>query len=222
MPFPDFAIASSGLHGLVERWARDLLASEPAGAPYRVAGYSLGCAFAVELAGRLLARGQPVEQVILLDGGCPVGRDDAFDAIDYLHALAKDLAGERVPALETLRESGLAAAIDAMAEAVAAVSGGTAAESRGFVEALLGAADRQMVQIADWQPPRLELPITLLRTEGNDDDERPEDYGWGAALGRPIEVQRVPGDHFTMLRPPHASTTAAAIEALLGPVPASE
>ena len=44
------------------------------------------------------------------------------------------------------------------------------------------------------------------------------DYGWGAALGRPIEVAFVPGDHGSMMRPPMVQTLAMVIERILGPV----
>ncbi len=199
------------IHSLVARWVEDVLAEAPTAEPYRIGGYSLGSALALAFASQLIERGRQVERVILLDGVCPVGWYDSFDALGWLALLGVFVPG--APTEQALRSMEVGAGINAVSRAMALANGGTLAETRPFVALSLVTAERMARQIRDWKPPSLEVPITLLRT--SDSTETVADYRWGVTLGRSIEVVYVPGDHHTVLRFPHVQTLAMYIEGLL-------
>jgi len=207
----DPAAAAGSIAELAERFVVDLLASDPGGGPWRLAGYSAGSVLAVEIAGRLGARGHAVEHVVLLDGGCPVGREaDEHDSFDYVAVVLEQVVADP-PSADTLRAMGVDAAVDCLAGAFAGAAPPDG--MRRYASALVAAAERQARHLGEWRPPAVDAPITLLRTVG----DREPDYGWGRALGRPIEVMFVPGDHGSMMREPMVRTLARVVESVLGP-----
>jgi thioesterase domain-containing protein len=65
-------------------------------------------------------------------------------------------------------------------------------------------------------------PVVLVRAAGSDrfafppgDPHDPEPSGGWAALADSVELAVVPGDHHTMVRPPHVEALAAALRRAL-------
>lgn len=67
-----------------------------------------------------------------------------------------------------------------------------------------------------YRPGPFAGPIVLLRADvASPEAEATPALGWDRVVFRSLEVQRVAGDHHSMLRPPHAAGLAAAILAFL-------
>jgi thioesterase domain-containing protein len=67
-----------------------------------------------------------------------------------------------------------------------------------------------------YRPGPFAGPIVLLRAElASPEAEATPALGWDRVVGQSFEVQRVAGDHLSMLAPPHAAGLAAAILAFL-------
>jgi amino acid adenylation domain-containing protein len=157
--------------------------------PYRLAGWSLGGAVAYEMAGRLRADGEQVDLLVMLDTGDPPRLDSPPGDAEILTLFARDLAGVTgapdpgpVPDLDTLVST-----MDLPDE----------------VRAQLGERLRVFAANARagavWRPAAYDGPVTLAVTGGRTAD-------WPQA-GR-LTTHPVPGDHFTMLRPPHVGAVA--------------
>jgi amino acid adenylation domain-containing protein len=72
----------------------------------------------------------------------------------------------------------------------------------------------------DFKPPVISGKITLF-TVGRSEFFRPRDKrkGWGDRTRGGVDVERIPGDHLTLLRGPHSSVLAERIRRLLPTVP---
>ncbi|MFT4175499.1 MAG: amino acid adenylation domain-containing protein [Luteolibacter sp.] len=67
-----------------------------------------------------------------------------------------------------------------------------------------------------YQPPAVDVPLHLFRTEAVDDKfEVSPDYGW-SALTPKLEIIDVPGEHLTMFAPEHAPVLADELAKRLG------
>jgi hypothetical protein len=67
--------------------------------------------------------------------------------------------------------------------------------------------------LAHYTPQPYDGPLLLLRSRGERDEwHRDPSLGWAALSTKPINTQAVPGDHFTMLEPPHVTLLAAQLE----------
>ena len=57
-------------------------------------------------------------------------------------------------------------------------------------------------------------PVTIIRAR-EQPDERAHDLGWGEFVAGGVEVHVVPGDHYTMLQPPHVEVLASRLRLCL-------
>ncbi|MGF1552988.1 MAG: amino acid adenylation domain-containing protein [Paracoccaceae bacterium] len=205
-----------------------VLAAQPEG-PYLLGGHCFGALVAFETAQQLLARGHAVASVTVLDAPAPrPGAAIAPAALDEAAWLAKGAgalaeaagiepvvgAGELAPLDEAAR---LSLVETRLAGAGLLPPGASSAAIRGFLAVFMA---NGRIRYAPRAPRP--VPIRLLRAaEANPDYDyaAAEDegvprarstLGWGA-LASEIAVHAVPGDHLTMLAPPHADRLAAVL-----------
>ena len=62
----------------------------------------------------------------------------------------------------------------------------------------------------NWEPRPYPGKVTVFRAEGSDRLGADGTGGWGA-FARELEVITVPGDHHTLVRPPHVEALARAL-----------
>jgi thioesterase domain-containing protein len=58
-------------------------------------------------------------------------------------------------------------------------------------------------------------PITLIRAQEIPVDGMPEDLGWSDVCGAPLEIVFTPGNHLTMMNPPHVAVLAGLLRSAL-------
>ncbi|MER7009384.1 thioesterase domain-containing protein, partial [Dactylosporangium sp. NPDC000555] len=174
----------AGVPGLAAAYAEAIRTVQPRG-PYHLAGWSFGGTVAVEIGRRLLAAGEPVAFVALLDTGLPTGDPAAQPPgeAELRTWFAEDVAG-----------AGLGTAVppgELEARFVA-----FAANTRAFLAHRPEPYDGRLVHVS--------------AAERDDDAER-----WRAVAPVAFEHHTVGGDHYTVLRPPRVTAVASILDTLL-------
>ena len=222
--YPDWQ-AMAGAGGGLDRFV-DLACARilelPPGVPVRLVGYSFGAMPALALALRLAGQGRPVAWLAVLDADlerivgsptrAPWARASLAQRLRQVRA-----AGWKPAALQPLADL----ALDAMVRS--ALSWLTTREGAGPLPFQLPLPHRLPRQaqlrlqwtmrrdmVAAWFRGRellaANVPVALFRT-----DDHPGaaslDLGW-SAVGQPVRVHHVEGDHLTMLGPPHGAALA--------------
>lgn len=194
----------------------DVIRERRPGGPYHLAGWSMGGALAVEVAAGLEAAGEQVGLVALLDSAVP-GHGEPDPLLAPAVALADLLAGLDVTAEDTssLRDRlrGLP-----LAERLKLLAGW--AEERGSralpAEALLRQAElaeRHERLVLAHRPSVVDAPLTLWWAR---DRLRAHRASWARqSRGGVREETTLPGNHFTLLRPPHVAQVAERLAAAL-------
>lgn len=179
--------------------------------PYLLGGWSTGGVVAFEMARQLRASGASIAVVALLDSVAP--GDNELDLDDDVSILAGFAVNLGVPldlapvAYEEILQAGLEAQLEWMLD-----------QARR-VEALPLDVDvddlrrRFRIYLADveavknYRPAPAAIPLVLLRAI--DEPEDPDTIArWTRLSSNNLELHDVPGDHLTMMRPPHLSTLA--------------
>jgi amino acid adenylation domain-containing protein len=189
---PIFSFQSAGaaatadrLEAVAEGYVDALLQAQPDG-PYLLAGHSFGGVVAFAMAQVLLGRGREVGLLALVDSPAPGSGGDE-------------------PTVDT---AGLLARL--LPEGVAEAPPELLVACTHNLRLLQGYAPEF------WQP----LEIHLIRAQKLLPGLVPlgdlrGDWGWSRFAAHPVEVISVPGDHDSMLRPPHVSALARTLRALL-------
>ncbi|MFI9243631.1 amino acid adenylation domain-containing protein [Streptomyces sp. NPDC053086] len=184
--------------------------------PYHLAGWSMGGALAVEVAAGLEAAGEQVALVALLDSAVP-GEGEPDPLLAPAVALADSLPGLDVTAEDTTalrhRVRGLP-----LAERLKLLI--TWAEERGSrilpSEALLRQAElaeRHEHLVLAHRPSVVDAPLTLWWAR---DRLREHRASWARQTRGGVRAEAtLPGNHFTLLRPPHVAHVAQALAAAL-------
>lgn len=198
---PVFALQAQGLSGeasclnrvedMADLYVEEIRVAQPQG-PYAIAGYSFGGFVAVEIARRLIAQGQEVEYLALIDTfAAPAGgsssllknffRLPAQEKASYLSRKVQKKVRRMVQGVA------LPAAVKAVREAC--------------VE-----AERH------YRPQVFEGKISLfLPSNRSLRNSRSEDGGWGPFASKGVVAYDVPGDHGTIVDEPNAKELARLI-----------
>ncbi|HEX8282859.1 MAG TPA: amino acid adenylation domain-containing protein [Pyrinomonadaceae bacterium] len=221
---PFYGLQARGLDGaqpaltsveeMATAYVEAVRAAQPEG-PYLLGGWSMGGLVAFEMARQLTAQGQEVTQVALIDTTVPTpeGRLAEPDELSMMSSFALDLG----LSWEHLRIS------------PDELLGMTPDEQLGYVLGLATSAgvlppDVEPAQVGrlyqvfktnvlammNYEPRPWHGRVTLFRAE------RQEGVGyvggdWKDFALEGVEQFEVPGDHFTMVRPPHVETLAESL-----------
>ncbi len=210
---PLLAFESTGEETTIEamagRYLSELLSAGRPGGPHHLGGWSMGGLVAFEMARQLAARGSTLERVLLFDTTAP----GQYGDLPAEPALLLGFAGDLLARLDLHLPAELAAAVR------------TVGLDRGL--ALLQAEARRHGLPLDVDEARrlfhvyrtnfAALPtysggpyagrVILFRPEGATHDTTEV---W-RKLAPDLEVLTVPGDHHSMLRPPHVAVVAEAL-----------
>ncbi|HSI52112.1 MAG TPA: amino acid adenylation domain-containing protein, partial [Ideonella sp.] len=229
---PVYALAASGFasgekpHASIADMARAYLGAirqVQAAGPYQLAGWSLGGMIAYEMAHQLLAAGETVAFVGMIDSGCPLASGPGEDPreVDECSALLHwvlDLHPEwadasQHPAYDEVTQLASTGQLDAII---------LVCQRERLLPAQLDAAQVKRIvalyvagaKAADaYRPPLIAAPVSFYaaaRREGED-----LTLGWAALLGKRLRVTPIGGSHHTIVKPPHLEKLAREISACL-------
>lgn len=211
----------------------DLVRDQQPYGPYTLGGWSFGGCLAYEVARVLTARGAPVEHVFLVDTILPLSTPDTSTETDSLLLTRFTRFAEHVEQTYGVRLelplTELTAAVEG--EQIEIVLDRVRAAVPGIGDAVLHHQFTSYVdaRVAErYRPQPWPGPVTLLRAEQSHRltttlDPRylrtDDALGWDAVCPA-LRVIRVPGDHVSMIDPPHLRMLAARLTAALdGPIP---
>ncbi|HEX2092152.1 MAG TPA: alpha/beta fold hydrolase, partial [Longimicrobiaceae bacterium] len=202
-------------HATVEAMAADYLealrAVQPGG-PYRLGGWSMGGVVAFEMARRLEAAGERVERLVLIDSHLPAlhGRTLPDDRAVRVRIFAQDLGipVERLPL--PAGEGGEGAYLRRALEEVRAAGLVPAYVDAERIEQLYRVFRANLEALYAYRPQGYGGAVTLLRAAEHPPEGTPT-AGWERIVAGGVEVRRVPGSHFTLVRGENARALAREI-----------
>ncbi len=229
---PVYGLAATGFlpgeqpHGTVEQMAAAYISQlrqvQPQG-PYRLAGWSAGGTIAYEMAHQLIGADQAVEFLGLIDTACHYrwpgeagftpDADGGVPFETWMASLAWMPQVASVADRAAMQALATANDIDAMLELgrdsgmfPREIDASTLKRHLAVRHAIANALRR-------YARPAIPAPVVLLSAK----DERRADptLGWGAALGRQLQVVEVDGDHFSIMEAPHVRQLGRALGAQL-------
>ncbi|TCK33796.1 amino acid adenylation domain-containing protein [Paraburkholderia sp. BL8N3] len=185
--------------------------------PYRVAGWSAGGLVAYEIARQLLAAGEAVEFVGLIDASCPVTSADthaaALDEAAYLRDWLPDaLDAPTQSRFERLAADGNLAALLSFVQAEGLLPPDIPRELEASrLARYLAVATAMQQAVLGWRPQALPATATVTVFAAAGESRADPALGWAALLGERVKVVPVDGTHMTVVTPPHAQSLGAAI-----------
>jgi thioesterase domain-containing protein len=193
---------------MAARYLEALHAVQPTG-PYRLAGWSMGGVVAYEMARQL--EGQ-VEQLAILD--VPAPRPGEVDEGTLRAWFARDLAGLQgkplPPELATLSADMPLPEAFARVQELGLLPDGldfTAASHRFEI------FRANLRRIERYTPQPYSGRLHLFRAEASHfDDPTDPTLGWGALAEGGVELHRLPGSHWAIVRPPAVEALAVALQ----------
>ncbi|MEU9691967.1 SDR family NAD(P)-dependent oxidoreductase [Amycolatopsis japonica] len=195
--------------------------------PYRLGGWSFGGCLAYETARRLTAVGERVDLVFMIDSILPLpapGKPAHEILLDRFDRFAEHVERTYGVPLDIPREDLVRLGDD---EQIRLVISRLAAQVPGMGHGVLRHQYESYVdaRVAErYEPEPYAGPVLLMRAQEPHPltttlDPRylrtDEALGWDAFCAD-LEVVRVPGDHLSMIDPPHVEVVAAALAARLG------
>jgi amino acid adenylation domain-containing protein len=216
---PVHAIEDPELHGiapadsLVERAGRylELVRRIQPHGPYHLGGWSLGGAVAVEMAGQLMDAGEEVAVVLALDSSLPEpGRDPTdLETLTWFVLDTAGTAGVPLPDVDLDALQGLdRQALDNVALNVLAQAGLAPPDTHDDLRTRMRAFTTNIAHYAAYRPRDYLGRLVLVTAR---DNRATDDVSAWRACAPHLEHLSVPGDHFTMLRPPHVQDLAAIV-----------
>ncbi|WP_405916493.1 non-ribosomal peptide synthetase [Streptomyces sp. NBC_00728] len=207
--------AEISVEAMATRYIDYLREIQPAG-PYALGGWCFGGVIGYEVAVQLRAAGEEIEFLVGIDSRAPVEENipESADDSTILSWFARDLA---VPAGKTLdipaddlRALGGDAAFDHILERAAAI--GVLAEDADRAQILryFEAYLANGIALQTYLPEPAEVDLVLLRAADEPAGYGPR-LGWEALVKGSLHVMDVPGDHNSVMYPPHAEIAAQAI-----------
>ncbi len=210
LQYPDPHPAPPTLTCLAAHYADVITAHFPHG-PLRLGGWSLGGVIALETARLITERGRTVEHVAAIDLLEPPGPTPPASDAALLAHFARDLAGlagiDWNPDPADLEPSGDRTAIQqllARARHAAVLPDDIDATT---IERLAARFLHLSRALADHPPAPYRGRVLLLRAM--DGATTPATRQWLDLLGEQAETTDVPGDHYSVMRPPNLQTLAA-------------
>ena len=211
---PSGSEPGEAVHERIEDMGREYLSAIreiQAHGPYVIAGYSMGGLVAYEMAQHLVAEGERVALLVLLDTGV---HERYWPADAWLEHSKRRLV-HHAQRMRRLAWSELAPAFaqvtGALLQRVGRATGVAATiDAAGPVlpETLRRLRRAGLIAFAAYRPRASDLPITLLGSDVNASNLCDPRRVW-RKLTPALTIYDVPGSHMTMIRPPHLSALAA-------------
>ena len=179
--------------------------------PFLLGGWSTGGVVAFEMARQLQGSGAQVAMVALLDSVAP-GATTVIDGTALITGFFLNI-GVSIDLLEPPSEQILHAGTEEQLDWV--LDQAQSAQllppdmSIMHLRHLFDLYQSDINAVETYRPAASSVSLLLLRAadEGDCEVENPE-TGWSRLSTERLEVHSVPGDHLTMMRPPHVSTLA--------------
>ena len=179
--------------------------------PYLLGGWSTGGVVAFEMARQLQTSGAQVAMVALLDSVAP-GAGTVIDGTALITGFFLNI-GVPIDLLEPPSEQILHAGTEEQLDWV--LDQAQSAQllppdmSIMHLRHLFDLYQSDINAVETYRSAASPVSLLLLRAadEGDCEVENPE-TGWSRLSTKKLEVHSVPGDHLTMMRPPHVSTLA--------------
>lgn len=197
-----------------------LRSAQPQG-PYYLGGWSLGGSIAFEMAQQLLAQGEEIAALVLVDSLLPASHigSQELSQSEMLagFALHLGLSQEQFEAAHApFMTQSWNEQWQALIEHLRA-SGVIPADSAAlYLQRLFQVYQATIQAWLCYQPRPYTGPLLLLRASersGREDEE--VTMGWRQIAGQHLTVGEVPGDHYTLMRQPHVMVLAARLRAAL-------
>ncbi|WP_395854689.1 amino acid adenylation domain-containing protein [Cystobacter fuscus] len=213
MPLDDIPTIARG-------YVEDIRRVQPQG-PYQLGGWSFGGLVAFEMAQQLQQAGQQVSLLVLMDTWSPyLDGERRADQGRLLLLLARDLG------LEVSEQELQALAPEERVRHITRIATRSNALPEGLdashLERLLRVYEAHMRAASAYKPRPYNGQVRLIRPQQplwREDTallERDPACGWGSLTTKPVSVDMVEGDHFTMVRPPQVTSLAAVLRSFLG------
>ncbi|TAF08476.1 MAG: non-ribosomal peptide synthetase, partial [Nostocales cyanobacterium] len=194
--------------------------------PYYLGGHSFGGKVAFEIAQQLIQQGEEVALLAILDTNAPInyGRGEEADDTTWLISIANSLQTAFAKDIEidsvTLRSLAPSQQIKYVLEYLQMLDILPPNANTQYIENLLQAykANNNIEYAPQQFTP---IPITLFRASEMSAEEQAafpselltdDTWGWTPFASQPVDVQFVPGNHITMMTPPHVQTLAAKLQ----------
>jgi amino acid adenylation domain-containing protein len=220
---PFHGIRSRGLHGEAElprrmeemaaEYVAAMRAIQPEG-PYHLGGWSAGGVIALEMAHQILAQGEPVALLALLDTTPPAPPSTAAEHESSGQEYGLDLS------LEELSRLGPEEQLPYLWQHALKLGLIEPEVPLQVAEQVLNELKRlfhqHMVLVNEYVVRPYPGRVTLFRpSEAPVAVATPRDKGWTKLLGD-VDVQFVPGQHHSMVKEPHVQVLAQRLKACLG------
>ncbi|MGA0532809.1 amino acid adenylation domain-containing protein [Hansschlegelia sp. KR7-227] len=206
--------AADSVEGLAEEYAAEIGRLRPSG-ELRLAGWSFGGIVAYETGRRLAAEGRSIRSLAMIDPCLlqrPAGRTRRLAGevvwAAFVHILGLETASGGAP-LDPHPDPGDFAGLAGLLRG---------AFDRKGLERLHAVFARNMQAWAAYRPTPAPLRVDVYRASVPAADEAiagREFIDW-AELAEGADVMTAPGDHFSMMRPPHVAALGASLRATLG------
>ena len=228
---PLYGLRSRGLHGhealpatlaaMAAEYVTAIRTRQPEG-PYLLGGWSLGGVIAAEVARQLVAAGEGVDRLLLLDSAIPESALPAEAGEERFHAGREYGLDFDLAELAQMEPEAQLPFLFEHARKLGLIDEATPPELVHRVLGDLRTLFAHHVTLCQCHQPQwcpvdgvVFRPMEVPFERGG-----PEDRGWSRFL-RSVEVVMVPGHHHSMVALPHAVALAAAIDAALaGPIAA--
>jgi thioesterase domain-containing protein len=211
---PVFALEAAGLHGgtpvadlheMARRYVAEVRRIRPHG-PYLLGGWSLGGVIATEMARLLLADGQTVAPVALLDSAIPPGLAEPPPRDVLLRSFVTDLAGIKGLPVPEINVTGIETVLSGLEDA-GLLDSGLRAEARIRVATYLA-------NVTAFRLHRVEpLEVSVLLVRAVDDHDEDLAARWAKLALGGVREYVVPGTHYTIMQADRLAAFAGQMEA---------
>ncbi|MEJ2853298.1 MULTISPECIES: non-ribosomal peptide synthetase [unclassified Saccharothrix] len=175
--------------------------------PYTLAGWCYGGSNAYAVAQELERRGEQVS-VVLIESHPPALEDGPEpERAQIVQAVAANLQWDHTDTLDDLRAMTDEEQVDHLLKVARAGDYLPPDAGRGQMRTVLELWVANLRLLWPYRPEPLAGRVTLLRAA----DEPPEQYEPWRHLATDLEVREVPGNHYTVIRPPLVETLAAVL-----------
>jgi thioesterase domain-containing protein len=179
--------------------------------PYLLGGWSMGGVIAFEMAQQLKAMGKKVPLLALLDSHVPIPNRETEQEIDLIKTFAMHLskvAGKDNIDFEELKQLSSDEPLNYLLNLLKQAMVVSPRLDLSDFHHIFVMYKRNLKAIRSYVPRFYPGSILLLKCVENHGKEHLNDLGWSAFAGENLTIHEVPGNHFTMVKPPHVAFLA--------------